>query len=70
MINTGKLDLIVSYNVRTGGITYHIISIDNGGGVDTTLNFNPSFLITGVDKIDNLLFSLLLYIFLSIRSNF
>jgi len=53
---TGKLDLIVSYNVRTGGITYHVISIDNGGGVNTTLNFNPSFLITGVDKIDNLLF--------------
>ena len=52
---TGKLDLIVSYNVRTGGITYHIISIDNGGGVNTTLNFNPSFLITGVNKIDNLL---------------
>ena len=53
---TGKLDLIVSFNVQTGGIIYHIISIDNGLGVQTTLNFNPEFLITGVNKIDNLLF--------------
>ena len=38
--NTGKLDLIVSYNVVTQVIIYHVISVDNGGGVDTTLNFN------------------------------
>ena len=53
---TGKLDLIVSFNVRTGAIIYHVISIDNGAGDNTTLNFNPSYLITGVDKIDDLLF--------------
>jgi hypothetical protein len=53
---TGKLDLIVSYNVLTNILTYHIISIDNGGGVDTILNFNSSYLITGVDLIENLLF--------------
>ena len=53
---TGKLDLIVSFDVETGELIYHVISIDNGNGIDTTLNFNPNFLITGVNKIDNLLF--------------
>ena len=53
---TGKLDLIVSFNIQTGGIVYHVISIDNGTNVNTTLNFNPEFLITGINKIDNLLF--------------
>ncbi len=54
--NTGKLDLIVSYNPKTNTTTYHIISIDNGLGVNTTLNFNPSYLITGVDRVGDLLF--------------
>ena len=53
---TGKLDLIVSFNVVTNILTYHVISIDDGGGVNTTLNFNPSYLITGIDKVSNLLF--------------
>lgn len=53
---TGKLDLIVSYNVYTDILTYHIISIDDGSGVTTTLNFNPTYLITGVDIIEDLLF--------------
>lgn len=54
---TGKLDLIVSLNVQTNILTYHVISIDDGGGVNTTLNFNPQFLITGVNLVDeNLLF--------------
>jgi hypothetical protein len=51
--DTGKLDLIVSYNATTSTTTYHVISIDDGGGVNTTLNFNPSYLITGVNLIDN-----------------
>lgn len=54
--NTGKLDLIVSFNTNTFSLTYHVITIDNGGGVDTTLNFNPQYLITGVNKIEDLLF--------------
>ena len=53
---TGKLDLIVSYDVETGELIYHVVSIDDGNGINTTLNFNPNFLITGVDKIENLLF--------------
>ena len=53
---TGKLDLIVSYNVLTTILTYHVISIDNGDGIDTTLNFNPTYLITGVNLIENLIF--------------
>jgi hypothetical protein len=53
---TGKLDLIVSFNVYTGVLLYHVISIDDGSGVNTTLNFNPQYLITGVDIIDELIF--------------
>jgi hypothetical protein len=54
--NTGKLDLIVSFNIVTQVIIYHIISIDNGGGVDTTLNFNEQYVITGVNLIEDLLY--------------
>ena len=54
--NTGKLDLVVSYNISTLILTYHIVSVDDGGGVNTTLNFNPQYLITGVDLIENLIF--------------
>lgn len=53
---TGKLDLIVSFNVSSNILTYHVISVDDGDGVNTTLNFNPTYLITGVDIIENLLF--------------
>ena len=53
---TGKLDLIVSYNVYTNVLTYHIVSIDDGSGISTTLNFNATYLITGVDIIEDLLF--------------
>jgi hypothetical protein len=52
---TGKLDLIVSYNVLTNILTYNVVSINDGGGVNTTLNFNQNYLITGVDIINDLL---------------
>ena len=54
--NTGKIDLIVSFNPTTGNLTYHVISIDDGSGGSTTLNFNPTHLITAVDLVDDLLF--------------
>jgi hypothetical protein len=53
---TGKLDLIVSYNVFSNILTYHVISIDDGGGINTTLNFNPNYLVTGIDILNDLMF--------------
>ena len=53
---TGKLDLIVSFNIFTNILTYHVISVNDGGGIKTVLNFNPTYLITGVDIIGDLLF--------------
>ena len=53
---TNKLDLIVSYNTNDDSVTYHVVSVDDGGNVNTTLNFNSQYLITGVDKVDDLLF--------------
>ena len=53
---TGKLDLIVSFNTRTQTLVYHIISVNDGGDENTTLNFNPKYLITEINLIDNLIF--------------
>ena len=60
---TGKLDMIVSFNTLTNILTYHIISINDGNGDNTTLNFNPKYLITGVNivKTGNLDESLLFF---------
>jgi hypothetical protein len=55
--NTLKIDLVVSYNISTLILTYHVISVDDGtGNGNTTLNFNPTYLITGVNIIEDLLF--------------
>lgn len=53
---TEKLDLVVSYNVLTNILTYHIISINDGNDLNTTLNFNSSYLITGINIVNDLLF--------------
>ena len=53
---THKLDLILSFNVFTNILTYHVISINDGGNVNTVLNFNSSYLITGVNILNDLLF--------------
>ena len=54
---SGKCDLILSYNTTLSLITYHIISISNDATFTATrLNFNPKYLITGVDMVDDLLF--------------
>ena len=55
--SSSKCDLILSYNITLSLITYHIISINNDATfTDTRLNFNPKYLITGVDMVDDLLF--------------
>ena len=43
------LDLIVSFETQNNVLRYHVITYD-------LLNFDPTFLITGVNKIENLLF--------------
>lgn len=53
---TDKIDLIVSYNTKSDIINYHLVSMSDGGSLNTTLNFNPKYLITGVDKVNDLLF--------------
>lgn len=50
---TGKLDLLVSFNTETNVLTYHLVSIDDGNNVNTTLNLNPQYLITGVNLVDS-----------------
>ena len=51
-----KLDLIVSIDLKTDSLVYHVISIRDGATSNTTLNFNPTYLITGVDLIEDELF--------------
>lgn len=53
---TGKIDMVVSVNVLTSTLTYHLISMFDGLTDKTTLNFNPTYTITGVDLVDRLLF--------------
>lgn len=53
---TGKCDMIVSFETKSEVLTYHIISLDDGGGVNTTLNFDKQNLILGVDFVGELLF--------------
>jgi hypothetical protein len=52
----GICDLIVSYNVLTNILTYHVVSINDGGNVKSTLNFSNKYVITGVNIIKDLLF--------------
>ena len=48
--------MVVSYNTNTTIVTYHLISVNDGNGVNTTLNFNEEFLFTGVDMVEDMLF--------------
>ena len=47
--DTGVVDLVVSYNTNSALLIYHCIST-------SVLNFNFTYLITGVSKIEDLLF--------------
>ena len=60
---TGQVavDMILSFNTNTNTLIYHVVSVD-------VLNFNPTYLINGVNKIQNLLF--LFYVFLENRGYF
>ena len=40
------VDMIVSFNTQTQQLTYHVITTE-------LLNFNPTYLVNGVDKIDD-----------------
>ena len=54
---TGKCDMVVSFDTKTSTTIYHVVSTqDPLTPTNTTLNFNPEYLITGSDKIDDLLF--------------
>lgn len=53
---TGKCDMIVSFETLSQTLTYHIISLDDGGGINTTLNFDSQQLVLGVNFVSNLLF--------------
>lgn len=52
------LDMIVSYNTTSQTLRYHVISTNGGlgSGTASTLNFNPAYLITGVNLVGDLLF--------------
>lgn len=50
-----NLDMIVSFNVTKNILTYHVISINASTNLPV-LNFNPNYLITGVNIIEDLLF--------------
>lgn len=55
---TNKCDMIVSYNILTNTLTYHVVSTadDSPSTTNTTLNFNDKYLITGVNIIEDLMF--------------
>ena len=48
-VTGGVVDMIVSFDTKTQQLTYHVITT-------VLLNFNPTYLMNEVDKIDDLLF--------------
>ena len=48
-VTSDNVDMILSYNSRTDAIIYHVVS-------ETVLNFNPKYLVNGINKIDDFLF--------------
>lgn len=54
--DTGKCDMICSFNTTTTNVNYHVVSTDDGSGVLTTLNFSPTNLITAVSRVGNFLY--------------
>lgn len=54
--DTGKCDMICSFNTTTTNVNYHVVSTDDGGGVLTTLNFSPTNLITAVNRVGDFIY--------------
>ena len=52
----GIVDMIVSFNTETSTLRYHVITAAGNAANPSTLNFNPLYLINGVNKIEDLLF--------------
>ena len=50
------MDMIVSYNVYNNILTYHVVSSINSTFSGSTLNFSFDYVITGINKIGDLLF--------------
>ena len=55
-VTTTILDMVVAFNTRTSATNYHLISVQEGGAATSTLNFDHTYLITGVNLVDDLLF--------------
>jgi len=53
---TNKVDLIVSYDALNDVLIYHVISTNDGGGVNTALNFSKTYRVNAMTFIDSLLF--------------
>lgn len=49
LVASDDVDMVVSFNTEKKLLNYHVLS-------ETVLNFNPKYPVTGIDKIDNLLF--------------
>jgi hypothetical protein len=48
-VTSDEADIIASYNQNNGSLRYHVVST-------SVLNFNPEYLINGIDLIDDMLF--------------
>ncbi len=53
---TSKVDMIASYDVTNDVLIYHVVSTDDGGGVNTALNFSSTYRVNAMTFIDGLLF--------------
>ncbi len=49
LVASDDVDMVVSFNTEKKLLNYHVLS-------ETILNFDPKYPVTGIDKIDNLLF--------------
>ena len=55
--SSGVMDVIYSYNVNTGAIDYHLVSINDGSG-STTTGFAADMVVTEFELIENELYFL------------